>query len=194
MLGKVLSIVSGSFMIAIGINFFLLPYHILDGGLIGIALISHYVFGGKVGLNLILLSVPVFVLAWRFAREQFYSSATGMMAFGFMIDVLRPYRYQFQQWTDLTPVWSAVGGGLLIGLGIGVMLRFGASTGGTDLLASMLADRFPVNVGVLVFVIDVLVIAAGGVLISAETFILSSITVAVGGLATVASTMQVSLR
>lgn len=79
---------------------------------------------------------------------------------------------------------SAILGGVGIGMGIGIMLRFGISTGGTDLLAQYISKLTYLNVGLIIMIIDFMIIAMGGFLISMETFLLSLITIIVGGIVT----------
>lgn len=56
---KAIIIVFGSLILSVGINFFLVPFDLLDGGIIGIGLIIKYILGIKVGLTIIVLSIPI---------------------------------------------------------------------------------------------------------------------------------------
>ncbi|KXG42632.1 hypothetical protein U473_00155 [Tepidibacillus decaturensis] len=181
---KAIAILLGSLILAVGINFFLVPFHLLDGGMIGIALIVNYLSGLKVGLTIILLSIPIYLLAWFKYRSFFYHSIHGMLISSLFIDVLRPYQYYFLYYVELDPLSSSIIGGLFVGTGIGIMLRFKTSTGGADLLAQYLSTILPINVGLIIFMIDAIVIYLGGVLISKETLILSFITIMAVGVAT----------
>ncbi|MEB3101282.1 YitT family protein [Ferviditalea candida] len=186
---KFAAILSGSFLIASGIDFFLVPFRVLDGGIIGISLILNYLFGFRIGLTVILCSVPIFVIAWRSYRDYFYNSLHGMLISSLMIDLVEPFQYHFHYFIELPPLTSSIIGGLLIGTGIGIMLRFRTSTGGTDLLAHFLSRLFSVNVGAIIFMIDGMIISAGGLLLSADTFFLSILSILAGGVATGFCTM-----
>ncbi len=70
------------------------------------------------------------------------------------------------------------------------MLRNGISTGGTDLLAQYFSKLVSLNVGVLIFIVDGLIICLGGLLLSAETFLLSILTITAGGVATSFCTLK----
>jgi uncharacterized membrane-anchored protein YitT (DUF2179 family) len=70
------------------------------------------------------------------------------------------------------------------------MLRYETSTGGTDLLAQYLSLIVSLNVGVLIFIIDGIIICLGGLLLSAETFVLSILTITAGGVATTLCTIK----
>ncbi len=189
-LPKIIIILLSSLLIAAGTNFFLVPYKILDGGIIGIALIINYISGTKIGLAIILCSLPVFWLAWLKERDIFYSSVLGLMVSSFLIELLGPLQYYFLYYIELGSISSAIIGGFLMGSGLGLMLRFQASTGGTDLLAKFIQRYIPINVGIIIFLTDVLIIGAGGLLISKETFFHSILTILSGGVATGLCTLE----
>ncbi|MFD0695185.1 YitT family protein [Paenibacillus sp. GCM10027628] len=187
---KMAAIVLGSLCISIGINFFLVPNHVLDGGIIGIALIINYVFGTKVGLVMFLCSTPIFALAWLYYREMFYNSVRGLLFSSFMIDLLETFPNPFLIYVKLSPFASSLLGGVIVGTGIGVMLRYKTSTGGTDLLAQFLSKKIHINVSILIFIFDGIIICFGGLLLSADSFLLSLITITAGGLMTSLCTLE----
>ncbi len=187
---KSCAIVAGSISVAIGINLFLFPNELLDGGMIGIGLIVNYLWGFETGLTIIFCSIPIFILAWFRYRLYFYNSIHGLLVSSFFIDVLSPLRVQFSE-SFQTPFISSILGGLLVGIGIGTMLKFETSTGGTDLLAQFLSDMFRMNVGVVILLIDALVVIIGGLLISPETLLLSLITIFVVGISTSLMTLKI---
>ncbi|MFD2655257.1 YitT family protein [Gracilibacillus thailandensis] len=75
-------------------------------------------------------------------------------------------------------------GGVFIGVGTGILLRFRTSTGGTDLLAQLLSRMTRLNVGVIIFMMDALIIMIGGIFISIETLLLSTIAIICVGIIT----------
>jgi uncharacterized membrane-anchored protein YitT (DUF2179 family) len=187
---KGLAITIGSFILAVGINMFLTPYEILDGGIIGLSLILHYLFRLKIGLMIILLSLPIFILAWFKYRDYFYNSLHGLLVSSFTIDLLKPLRYII----EMDALFGAIIGGLLVGFGIGLMLRFETSTGGTDLMAQFISDHTKVNVGIVIFIIDAIIVVLGGLLLSASTLLLSIITILCVGIATSLMTLKKAKR
>ncbi|WP_409344408.1 YitT family protein [Paenibacillus sp. MBLB4367] len=182
--------VAGSLLIAVGINFFLVPFMVLDGGILGVSLIANYIFGAKIGLLMLLFSIPIFTLGWFYDRDALYNSLHGLLLSSYLIDLLEPLQYYFLYDVELTPFSSSALGGWMIGCGIGAMLRYGASTGGTDLLAHLLKKIVKVNVGIIVFMIDGIVVGLGGLLLSAETLLLSIVSITAGGIATSLCTMK----
>ncbi|WP_274306971.1 YitT family protein [Solibacillus daqui] len=177
---KGIAILIGSILIAVGINVFITPYEILDGGIIGLSLILYYTLHLKIGLMTILLSVPIFILAWFKSKIFFYNSLHGLLISSFIIDILKPLRSLLR----LDPILSSILGGIFVGLGIGIMLRFKTSTGGTDLLAQFISNKTNINVGILIFLIDLFVIVLGGLLLSTDTLLLSVITILCIGITT----------
>lgn len=189
-LSKVIAITIGSILIAIGINFFIVPLGVLDGGIIGIALIINYLFHIKIGLVMIVCSIPIFVLAWFYSRDLLYFSISGLLLSSYMIDLLEPYQYYFSNYIEWTAFTRSVVGGFFIGTGMGIMLRYHSSTGGTDLLAEFISTYIPLNVGIIVLIIDLLIISAGEWLLPGETFFLSLMTITAGGVATSLCTLN----
>ena len=177
---KGMIIMIGSILISLGINYFLVPYKVLDGGIIGIGLIVNYLWGLKAGLMIILLSIPIFLIAWFRYRDYFYNSLHGMFISSFFIDILHPLKAFF----IIDAVSSSILGGIFVGLGIGLMLKYRTSTGGTDLFAQFISDKTGINVGILIFLIDSLVILCGGFLLSTDTLLLSVITILFVGITT----------
>lgn len=188
---KMIAIFVGSIFLSVGINLFLYPHGLLDGGVIGIGLILNYIWGFETGLSIIFCSIPIFVLAWIRYKPYFYNSLHGLLVSSFMIDLFKPLRsvkmFELLQF----PLISSIIGGLFVGVGIGIMLKYETSTGGTDLLAQFISDMFSVNIGVAILLIDVLVVSIGGLLISQETFILSIITILIVGISTSVITLKI---
>ena len=173
---KLIAIVVGSLLIAVGVNFCLVPYELLDGGAIGVALIFHYLKDIEVGLAILMVSLPIFALAFGFHRSFFYNGINGMLFSSLIIDFLYPLNILGERYMTI-PLISAMTGGLLVGTGVGIMLVYNTSIGGTDLFAQMMAKHIGLNPGVLIYIVDVLVISIGSYLLPANNFILSFVTV-----------------
>ena len=173
MLEKIIAMLIGSILLSLGVNGFLVPYHLLDGGVIGLGLIIHYFYGWPTGLSMILLSLPLYVLAWFFERRYFFFSLHGLIISSFCIDVFSFINGRIQ--LGILP--STMIGGVLVGIGIGVMLRYETSTGGTDLLAQLLTKFTSINIGIIIFLIDGLIITSGIQVVGLEKFFYSFLTI-----------------
>lgn len=181
-LHKSISILFGSFLIAVGVNFFLVPSELLDGGTIGIGLISHYVTGIQVGLVIIMVNTPVFIFSWFYNRSFFYNSLHGMLFSSFMIDLFYPLHSIGEHYN--IPLLFAILGGITVGLGISSMLRFNTSVGGTDLLALMFARRRNLNPGIIIFIFDFMIVLTGNIIMSEGSLLLSCLAVVCVGITT----------
>lgn len=186
MLERTMAVFFGSLLIGLGINGFLVPHHLLDGGMIGIGLIIHYYYGWPTGLSMILLSIPLYLLAWYYDRQFFYNSLHGLIISCLFIDIFDFVNDQFQ----LSIIWSSILGGILVGCGIGLMLRYKTSTGGTDLLAQLIGKLISINVGVLIFMIDGIVIISGMNIVGFDKFLYSFITIIFVGIMTSLTVMK----
>lgn len=174
---KTIAILVGSLLMAIGVNVFLINHELLDGGTFGLGLILHYLTGLQVGLVVIMLSVPVLLFAWFYNRSFLFNSIHGMLFSSFMVDLsYHPFR-ALGFILNQSPVVSAILGGLFVGSGIGLMLRFDTSIGGTDLLGQILAHYAKVNPGMIIFLIDFIIVFCGKFLITDSSLLLSCITV-----------------
>lgn len=185
---KWLAILFGSFLIGTGINGFIIPYHLIDGGMIGVSLLVKYIWGIQAGLTIIILSFPIYFMAWFHFRTYFYNSLHGMLFSAFIIDLLAPMKTLFH----LPEMMSALIGGLLVGSGIGIMLRFKTSTGGADLLAQFISLRTSINVGIIIFAIDGLVVLLASQVIPPKALLYSALTIAAIGITTAIWTYKLS--
>ncbi|MCT1390095.1 YitT family protein [Peribacillus frigoritolerans] len=177
---KITAIIIGSLLLSIGINGFLVPHHLLDGGITGIALIIHYYFEFPTGLVMFLLSIPLCIFAWIHERTFFYNSFLGLIVASIFIDWLEPLRNQF----SLSIFPSMLIGGGLIGIGVGIMLRYEVSTGGTDLLAQFISKAMSVNIGVVIFIIDGLIVTSAFKMLELKAFLFSGLTICMIGIIT----------
>ena len=148
----------GSSVYALAVNLFMAPNNIVTGGLTGLAiLIHHYLPRVGIGLMVIAMNVPLFAFSWRVVGSRFMLlSLLGMGAASVFIDLLswvRPVQTE--------PLMAAMAGGLMMGAGLGLVFRQGASTGGSDVVARLIRRRLPhLRMGVIVLMVDAVVIAA----------------------------------
>ncbi|MFJ7830834.1 YitT family protein [Peribacillus sp. NPDC097284] len=170
----------GSFLIGVGINGFLVPYHLIDGGIIGIALVLHYFFDFQTGLSMLVLSIPLFIYAWCYERSLFYSSIHGLLLTSLFMDWLSPLKREFA----VSIFTSSLVGGVIIGVGIGLMLRYETSSGGTDLLAKFIAKSSSMDIALIIIIIDTAIISAGLFILGIEIFLFSCLTIVIIGVIT----------
>ncbi|MBR2824196.1 MAG: YitT family protein [Clostridia bacterium] len=156
-----LQIALGCLIGAAAYPLFMTPNRIAPGGLTGVAMILNYLLGAPVGVTSLVLNVPLFLIGYRTMGRIFaFRSLLATILFSLLIDIL-----PFQPMT-MDPLLATLYGGILLGIGLGMILRGGATTGGTDMVARMVHRRVPaISVGAFLFAIDFLVVATAGVLI-----------------------------
>lgn len=154
---------------------FLVPNSIAPGGLTGISTILYHLFGTPVGTMSLLLNLPLFLIGYRSMGKTFViRSFIATVLFSFFIDIL-PFAPLSND-----PLLGSVFGGLLLGLGLGLILRGSATTGGTDMIARMVHNVFPfITVGSFLFFFDFLVIISAAFTMSAEAALYALISIAV---------------
>ena len=179
-------IVGGSFLTASGIALFSAPAKIASGGVSGIAIIILHTLQFDTGLSIFLLSVPLFLLGVViFGKQYGAKSLMGtvlLSLFTFLINTWVGYNGVLDYSNPLSILLSAISGGVLMGLGVGLVLRSGANTGGTDILAQILARYTPLSMGTAMFLVDALIIAASAFFFSLEMALYATITVYIVGM------------
>lgn len=157
-------ILVGCLIGAVAYPLFLVPNSIAPGGVTGISMVLHHAFGWPVGMTSLLINIPLFLIGYRSMGRTFVvRSLVATVLFSALIDLL--------QLEPLTrePLLASVFGGVLVGFGLGLILRAGATTGGTDLLARVVHRRFPlISVGAFLFALDGVVITLAGFTLSME--------------------------
>ena len=157
-LTQYLIITASCALYAVGFNWMFDPNHISVGGFTGLGQIINYLLPGlPIGTIVIILNVPLFVLGWRFIGKDFlFSSIYATAVSSLMIDGLAAVH----TFKPMEPILACLYGGVIIGVSCGIMLREGATTGGTDLIARLLKLRFGhLPMGTLVMAVDLVVIA-----------------------------------
>ena len=140
---------------------FLTPNRIAPGGITGVATILNHLLHWPVGTVSLILNVPLFLIGYRSMGRIFaFRSLLATILFSVFIDVL-----PLQPMTA-DPLLGALYGGVLLGVGLGLIMRGGATTGGSDMIARMVHRRFPfISTGAFLFAIDFAVVTAAGFLI-----------------------------
>lgn len=152
-----LIITLGSAIFSVGFVWFFQPNEIASGGLTGIAqIVNHLIPAFPVGITLIVLNVPLFLLGLKFiGGKLLIGSLWAMFISSVFIDLITP----LVNWMPMDPILAAIFGGVTMGLSLGFIIQQGSTTGGTDLLARLLKLKLAwLPMGKLLLVLDVIVI------------------------------------
>ena len=163
------ALLTGTLFVALGVVMF---GHtgLLTGGTVGIAFLLHYATGWNFGLLLFLINLPFYALAWRRMGRAFTLKtfvAVGLLSI--LVNVL-PKLVSFE---SLSPPFTAVMGGLLMGAGMLMLFRHRASLGGFNVLVLYLQERFGWRAGRLQMGLDCSIVLASFAVVSWQDVALS---------------------
>ncbi|MBR5094303.1 MAG: YitT family protein [Oscillospiraceae bacterium] len=156
-LWKIFLIVLGSAVFGFAFQGFLFPNDIVSGGVTGIAMIVNAFTHWPIGMMVILMNIPLFLIAWRhFGLDFLLGSLLGMALSSAFIDLFALTGLV----VTAEPMLASVIGGVIKGAGLGMVYYYGATTGGIDIVAKLLRQRFSqLNFGTVVLILDVVIIA-----------------------------------
>lgn len=167
-----IQIIIGAMISGFGIACFITPAKIVAGGVGGIATILYYLVGIDTGLTMILISLPLFLIGMKiFGPLYGLKSFVGMTLLSVFVSLFGQLtNYQgFLDYSDKVDILlSAIFGGVLVGGGIGLVMRAGSNTGGTDIVGQILNLFTPLNVGTCVFICDAIIVVVGGLVFGLE--------------------------
>ncbi|MEJ9229453.1 YitT family protein [Peribacillus butanolivorans] len=164
-LRKILIVIVGAFLNAVAMNFFLIPANVYASGFTGVAQLLSRIIGSfapfniSTGILLLLLNIPVTILAWRKVGKSFtFYSFLSVILMSLFMEIIPITRWS----PDI--LLNAVFGGVIAAVGVGITLKFGASTGGMDIIAMLLSRKKDKPVGTYLFLLNgVIIVTAGAV-------------------------------
>ena len=152
---EIMGTILGSGIMAIGVSLFLLPNQLSTGGFSGIATIAYYIFNIPLGIANIILNIPLFLIAlYKLGTKFIGKSIIGTVSLSIFIDLL----------DNIPPLTedrflACIYGGIVIGFGTAIVLKMGASTGGTDLVSNVVRGYKPtVKMGNIITTMDIVIV------------------------------------
>jgi uncharacterized membrane-anchored protein YitT (DUF2179 family) len=155
-------VILGSIIMGIGYSLFLIPHHFVPGGVSGIAMIVNYFTRLPLGALIMVLNIPVFIVGIKIMGRRYgLASLLGMVISSVLIDFFHEV-VRIKSATG-NSILAAIYGGFMLGVGLGLVFRGRASTGGSDILGQILNRWTGMPVGIAIMLIDFFVISASGV-------------------------------
>ena len=168
---KLVLITLGAVITGFGLASLLAPNEIIDGGVIGVSMILSNVFKFNLGLLIIILNLPFILLAWKKMGTKFVI----LTAYANIILALSTnYFHSFKATGDL--LLATVFGGIILGVGVGTILKSEASLDGTEMLSLIVSKKFGFSVGEFILIINVFIYAAAGLVFGWESAMYSVLT------------------
>ncbi|QYA44788.1 YitT family protein [Macrococcoides bohemicum] len=161
----------GAILMAVALELFLVPNKLLDGGIVGISIMTSHLLKVPLGLFIFLLNIPFFYLGYKQIGKTFALStlyAITILSIGTAL--LHPVP-PFADEKFLVTIF----GGVILGLGVGLVIRYGGSLDGTEILAILISNKSPFSVGEIVMVINFFIYVAAGFIFTWESAMYSVI-------------------
>lgn len=176
-LNKIFMITIGAFIFSLGINYFAVPNQLAEGGIIGIAVVLYYVFGWSTGLVNFILNVILIIIGFRLlSRKSMAYTILGVVLSSLFLWWTQGWGEPLQSESLLAPLYA----GIMVGAGIGLIFRTGASSGGTAIIARILNKYLGWSMAQGVLVIDIIVISISSFVIGLEKALLTLVAIYVG--------------
>jgi len=157
---KYLFLFIGSILTAIGLEIFLIPNNIIDGGVIGISIMLSYLSNYPLGMFIFFLNIPFLVLGYRHIGKTFVlSTLFSISSLSVWVSILHPIPGLTE---DL--MLAAVFGGIIVGIGVGLIIRYGGSLDGTEIIAIILDKRTGFSVGEIVMFFNLFILSSAGLI------------------------------
>lgn len=159
---KILGLTIGAIIYSAGLNLFLIPNHIIDGGITGISLLVQALTGVPFSLLIVVLNLPFFYLGYRRLGAGLAVSST------YAIVVLSLFSSIFEEMKPATtdPFLSTIFGGIIIGIGVGIVIKSGGSTDGTEIVAIWMDSKSSFSVGEIIMFFNFFILGTAGFVFS----------------------------
>lgn len=160
-ISDMLILILGCFIMAVGLNTFLEPYTIASGGLTGLAIVLNKIFSVKLWIINLLFNIPLLVFGFKIlGKKNSFKTLEGILFLTLFLGLTEPLTRMLVTEDILL---SAIAGGIVIGISLGLLFRINASTGGTELACLILNKIFPfISISTFMFIIDGIVILLAG--------------------------------
>jgi len=156
-------IMVGSLIMAIGLMLFLIPNKVSAGGVSGISTILYHMFNWPAGITMLALNIPLFLIGIKvFGRKFGMKTFWGIIWISLFSDLIDVILKLPPLTTD--PILATIYGGLLLGGGLGIIMKGRGTTGGSDIIARILNKYFHLSLGISFMIIDTVIIITMGII------------------------------
>jgi len=154
-------IVVGSFILASGFVLFITPYKIVPGGVYGISIVLHYLLGTPVGMMALAFDIPLTIIGIKILGPRFgMKTVVGFVLTAFFNDGIT-YFYGYEPLVQGDALLSSIFGGLFLGVGLGLIFKSKATSGGSDIIAMIISKYTRLPMGQLMIFVDSTIVLFG---------------------------------
>lgn len=159
----------GAFIVAFGLENFLVPNNIVDGGTVGIAIMISYITGLPLGIFTFCLSLPFLALGYAQLGRKFVLLSLYSIA---MLSIFVSIFHHTPNVTD-NILLAVIFGGVTVGIGVGLILRNNGSLDGTEIVALVVGSKVPFSTGEIIMFINIFIFAAAAFVFNIEKALFS---------------------
>jgi len=163
---QALGILAGAFLFTFALNNFIIANRLAEGGFVGISILGLYLYEIPAGITFLVLNIPLLFVGWRkFGRPFIMKTILGVVAVSVFTEINEGW---FRMGVE-DKLLAALYGGVFAGVGLGIIFRFGGTTGGADIVARLLNHKYGWSMGRFIFLIDVVVIGTTSFIVGIDT-------------------------
>lgn len=154
----------GAMIDAIGLEEFLVPNNIIDGGIVGISIMASHIFNLPLSLFIILLNLPFLYLGYKQIGKSFaLATIFAVLSLSFWVGIFHPIHEVTNDF-----FLAAIFGGITVGIGTGLIIRYGGSLDGTEIVAIIMDKRTGFSVGEIVMFMNIFILGSAGLVFSLD--------------------------
>lgn len=177
-LTNIFMIIVGTAIFAFGLNYFTMANELMEGGFTGISILLNYIFNFSPAVVNLILNIPLFIIGWKvFGPKSMFYTIFGTVSLSFFLWLTSSFADQPMK-EDLFLV--SLYAGVFVGIGLGIVFRFGGTTGGVDIIARLVNKYYGWSMGRTMFVFDFFVIGISFFFIGQEKAMYTLVAVFVG--------------
>ncbi|GIP53420.1 MULTISPECIES: YitT family protein [Paenibacillus] len=156
----ILPILLGTAVYAFGLLYFIIPNQLMEGGVTGITILLKYAFGISPSLSNLVINIPLFFLGWKIlGGRQIIYTGIGIGSLSFFLWIFE--KMIDSGWIETFEtdyILASLYAGVTLGAGLGIVFRFGGTTGGSDIIARILGRKYGFSMGQVILTIDIIII------------------------------------
>jgi uncharacterized membrane-anchored protein YitT (DUF2179 family) len=168
----------GGFLVAFSLQVFLIPNQIIDGGIIGVSMMTSYLSGTNLGIVIFVLNLPFLIVGYRLIGKTFaINTLIAVSLLAIFTFVIQEYKDMFGLSVQMDEtILAAIFGGVILGIGVGTIIRFGGALDGTEIIAIIATKKFGFSVGEIIMFFNVFILGSAGFVYSWNSAMYSLIT------------------
>ncbi|MEV5028359.1 YitT family protein [Paenibacillus sp. LPE1-1-1.1] len=177
----IIPILIGTAIYAFGLHYFVIPNQLMEGGVTGIAVLLNYAAGFPLSISTLVLNIPLFFLGWKaLGRDQMLYTLVGIVSLSGFLALMehlieRKWLIPFGGSQDYMLI--ALYAGVSLGTGLGIVFRYGGTTGGVDIIARIVSRSKGISMGQIILSLDALIIGISLLYIPIEKVLYTLVTV-----------------